>query len=261
MNCGRPRTAAAAAIAPRRKPRSPWHDLRKRHVTAPSATGPGTPCRRHAIGAIGMSALQARHTNLTKIPPNQTGRRNSTRLAGGKASHLASRTTISPCRRLLSCAPACSGGPLQGWLANTPPFRQAWCKMHPGLGLLRFAALLSDGAEADDDTLDAMFRADGNRRAGPACRLKRCGRNWPRVSWARSRPPCCGRFGRAACWKSCCRKSIALFGVPQIADDPGEVDLGDPAAALARRGGAPERPAGGALRPAHHECGQVRFPA
>ncbi|MFG1478984.1 tRNA nucleotidyltransferase [Xanthobacter sp. V4C-4] len=98
--------------------------------------------------------------------------------------------------------------------------------MHPGLGLLRFAALLSDGAEADDDTLDAMFE---QMEIGALDRLA------PEEMWQElaqglmgAQPSAMLRALRACGVLEIVLPEVhALFGVPQIADDPGEVDLGD----------------------------------
>lgn len=109
---------------------------------------------------------------------------------------------------------------------ETPSFPSELVQMHPGLGLLRFAALLSDGAEADDDTLDAMFE---QMETGALDRLP------PADVWQElvrglmgAKPSAMMRALRACgVLKVILPEVDAVFGVPQIADDPGEVDLGD----------------------------------
>lgn len=99
-------------------------------------------------------------------------------------------------------------------------------QLHPGLGLLRFAALLSDGAEADDDTLDAMFEQmeiGALDRLPPAEIWQELARGLEGV-----KPSAMLRALRACGVLEIVLPEVdALFGVPQIADDPGEVDLGD----------------------------------
>lgn len=99
-------------------------------------------------------------------------------------------------------------------------------QMHPGLGLLRFAALLSEGTEADDDTLDAMFE---QMEIGALDRLS------PADMWQElarglmgAKPSAMLRALRACGVLEIVLPEVhAIFGVPQISDDPGEVDLGD----------------------------------
>ncbi|MGR7997328.1 MULTISPECIES: tRNA nucleotidyltransferase [unclassified Xanthobacter] len=99
-------------------------------------------------------------------------------------------------------------------------------QVHPGLGILRLAALLAEGGAADDDTLDLMFEQmeigafDG---LAPA-------EMWPELARGlMATEP--GTMIRAL--HDCGVLEIilpevdTLFGVPQISDDPGEVDLGE----------------------------------
>lgn len=107
-----------------------------------------------------------------------------------------------------------------------PSFPTELVQMHPGLGLLRFAALLSEGTEADDDTLDAMFE---QMEIGALDRIP------PADIWRElaqglmgAKPSAMLRALRACGVLEIILPEVhALFGVPQIADDPGEVDLGD----------------------------------
>ncbi|MFH3478914.1 tRNA nucleotidyltransferase [Xanthobacter variabilis] len=109
---------------------------------------------------------------------------------------------------------------------DTSPFPSDLVQLHPGLGLLRFAALLSDGAEADDETLDAMFE---QMEIGALDRLP------PVEIWSElerglmgAKPSAMLRALRACGVLEIILPELdALFGVPQIADDPGEVDLGE----------------------------------
>ncbi|MDQ0504403.1 tRNA nucleotidyltransferase [Xanthobacter agilis] len=109
---------------------------------------------------------------------------------------------------------------------DSPPFPTDLVQMHPGLGLLRFAALLSEGADADEETLDAMFE---QMEIGAVDRLP------PRDVWLELERGLMGRKPSTMlhALRACGVLEIilpevhALFGVPQIADDPGEVDLGE----------------------------------
>ncbi|WP_454916775.1 tRNA nucleotidyltransferase [Xanthobacter sediminis] len=109
---------------------------------------------------------------------------------------------------------------------DTPSFLSELVQLHPGLGLLRFAALLTEGTEADDDTLDAMFE---QMEIGALDRLS------PADIWQElvqglmgAKPSTMLRALRACGVLEIVLPEVdALFGVPQIADDPGEVDLGE----------------------------------
>jgi len=106
------------------------------------------------------------------------------------------------------------------------PFPSDLVQLHPGLGLLRFAALLAEDSEADDDTLDAMFE---QMEIGALDSLS------PAEMWQEMerglmapRPSAMVRALRACGVLEIVLPEVnALFGVPQISDEPGEVDLGD----------------------------------
>lgn len=97
---------------------------------------------------------------------------------------------------------------------------------HPGLGILRLAALMAEGSAADEDTLDLMFE---QMEIGAFDRLP-ASEMWPELARGLM-APVPGTMIRTL--RDCGVLEIilpevdALFGVPQISDDPGEVDLGD----------------------------------
>ena len=98
---------------------------------------------------------------------------------------------------------------------------------HPGLGILRLAALLAEGdGELDEDALDAMFEqveAGELVDTGPA-------EMWPelvRGLMARSPAKMIQALRECGALPDVLPEVAALFGVPQIADDPAEVDLGE----------------------------------
>jgi tRNA nucleotidyltransferase (CCA-adding enzyme) len=98
---------------------------------------------------------------------------------------------------------------------------------HPGLGILRLAALLAEGdGELDEEALDAMFEqveAGELVDTAPA-------EMWPelvRGLMARSPSKMIQALRRCGALPEVPPEVAALFGVPQIADDPAEVDLGD----------------------------------
>ncbi len=107
-----------------------------------------------------------------------------------------------------------------------PSFPSDLVQLEPGLGLLRFAALLSEGAEADDDTLDAMFE---QMEIGALDRIS------PTDIWRElsaglmgPRPSAMLKALRAGGVLEAVLPEVHdLFGVPQISDEPGEVDLGE----------------------------------
>jgi tRNA nucleotidyltransferase (CCA-adding enzyme) len=99
-------------------------------------------------------------------------------------------------------------------------------QLDPGLGILRLAALLAEGqGELDEDSLDAMFeqRETGVLAATPAAAM------WPELARGlMARKP--GRMIQAlresGALSIVLPEVMALFGIPQIADDPAGVDLG-----------------------------------
>jgi tRNA nucleotidyltransferase (CCA-adding enzyme) len=115
-------------------------------------------------------------------------------------------------------------------------------QMHPGLGILRMAALFAEGDGAlDEEALDAMFeQVEAGVLASTAP-----SEMWPELvrGLMASSPAkmiqvlrACGALPKVL------PEMAALFGVPQIADDPAGVDLGDHllhALAEAARCGAP----------------------
>jgi tRNA nucleotidyltransferase (CCA-adding enzyme) len=123
-----------------------------------------------------------------------------------------------------------------------PPLPLDLVQTHPGLGLLRLAALLAEeDGELDEDALDAMAgQVEAGVLAGTAP-----SEMWPelvRGLMARSPATMIQVLRACGALPEVLLEMAALFGVPQIADDPAGVDLGDHllnALAEAARCGAP----------------------
>ncbi|MFG1345705.1 tRNA nucleotidyltransferase [Xanthobacter autotrophicus DSM 431] len=109
---------------------------------------------------------------------------------------------------------------------KTPPFLPAdLVQTHPGLSLLRLAALMAEGGEADEETLDLMFE---QMEIGALDSLS------PPQMWAEMArglmAPAPQRMVKAL--RECGVLEVvlpevdALFGVPQITDTADEIDLG-----------------------------------
>lgn len=107
------------------------------------------------------------------------------------------------------------------------PILPALAQTEPGLGVLRLAALLAEEeGPLDDDTLDTMFEPV---EQGELVDLP------PRAIWTELERGLMAPYparGLQALRASGALAEIlpevsALFGVPQIADDPAEVDLGE----------------------------------
>ncbi|HUI21400.1 MAG TPA: tRNA nucleotidyltransferase [Methylocella sp.] len=98
---------------------------------------------------------------------------------------------------------------------------------HPGLGILRLAALLAEGnCELDAEALDAMFEqieAGVLAETAPSAMWQELARGLMADSPAKMIRVlrACGALSKVL------PEVAALFGVPQIADDPAGVDLGD----------------------------------
>lgn len=107
-----------------------------------------------------------------------------------------------------------------------PALPADFVQTQPGLGILRLAALLAEGSAPDEDTLDLMFE---QMEIGAFDRLP-ASEMWPELARGLM-APVPGTMIRTL--RDCGVLEIilpevdALFGVPQISDDPGEVDLGD----------------------------------
>ncbi|MFZ1991652.1 MAG: tRNA nucleotidyltransferase [Alphaproteobacteria bacterium] len=98
--------------------------------------------------------------------------------------------------------------------------------MHPGLEILRLAALLAEGNALDEDALDVMFE---QMETGAVASVAPSD-IWPELARGlMSRSP--ALMIRAL--RECCvlgivlPEVVCLFGVPQIADEPAEVDIGE----------------------------------
>lgn len=121
-----------------------------------------------------------------------------------------------------------------------PPFLPAdLVQTHPGLALLRLAALLAEGSEADEDTLDLMFEQmeAGALDGLPAVEI------WPELERGLMAP---APAAMVKALRECgvlelvLPEVASLFGVPQITDTADEIDLGvlilDALTEAARRG-------------------------
>lgn len=109
--------------------------------------------------------------------------------------------------------------------SDNPPFFQM-LQTDPGLGVLHLAALMADVvAEPDDETLDAMqLQVEAGVLAGtPASDM------WPDLVhglMAGTPSNMIHALRECGALEEVLPEVAALFGVPQIADDPSEVDLG-----------------------------------
>lgn len=96
----------------------------------------------------------------------------------------------------------------------------------PGLSILRLAALLAEGGEADDDTLDLMFeQLESGALDGIAPALM-----WPEIARGLMAPfpaAMVGALRNCGVLEAVLPEVASLFGVPQITDGPDEIDLGD----------------------------------
>ncbi len=111
-------------------------------------------------------------------------------------------------------------------LPPSPPFQPSdFAQTHPGLALLRLAALLAEGSEADEETLDLMFEQmevgalDGLAPADI----------WSEVSRGLmgARPGTMVKALReCGVLEEILPEVSAIFGVPQITDTADEIDLG-----------------------------------
>jgi tRNA nucleotidyltransferase (CCA-adding enzyme) len=106
-------------------------------------------------------------------------------------------------------------------------FPADWVQTHPGLGVLRLAALFAEeDGELDEDALDAMFEqveAGELVDTAPA-------EMWPelvRGLMGRSPSKMVQALRQCGALSEVLPEVAALFGVPQIAEDPAQVDLGD----------------------------------
>lgn len=111
-------------------------------------------------------------------------------------------------------------------LPPSSPFQPAdFAQTHPGLALLRLSALLAEGSEADEETLDMMFEQmevgalDGLAPAEIWSELER-GLMAPRPGAMVKALRECGVL------ELLLPEVSSLFGVPQITDTADEIDLG-----------------------------------
>jgi tRNA nucleotidyltransferase (CCA-adding enzyme) len=106
-----------------------------------------------------------------------------------------------------------------------PSLPPGFAQTHPGLCVLRLAALLAEGDEADEDTLDLMFEQmeTGALSSTPPAGM------WPELArglMARSPSLMIRALRESGLLEIVLPEVSALFGVPQIAY-PTEVDIGD----------------------------------
>ncbi len=98
---------------------------------------------------------------------------------------------------------------------------------HPGLGILRLAALLAEeDGDLDEDALDAMFEQVEVGELVDTAPAEM----WPELArglMARSPSKMIRALRQCGALREVLPEVAALSGVPQIADDPAEVDLGD----------------------------------
>jgi len=107
-----------------------------------------------------------------------------------------------------------------------PPFLPSdLVQTHPGLALLRLAALLAEGSEADEDTLDLMFE---QMEVGALDSLSP-GEMWPELErglMAPSPATMVKALRECGVLEVVLPEVAGLFGVPQITDTADEIDLG-----------------------------------
>jgi tRNA nucleotidyltransferase (CCA-adding enzyme) len=98
--------------------------------------------------------------------------------------------------------------------------------LHSGLEILRLAALLAEGNALDEDTLDVMFEQMERGALDSVARSEM----WPELARGlmSHAPQIMIRALRECGVLEVVLPEVAcLFGVPQIADDPPEVDIGE----------------------------------
>ncbi|MDD2704096.1 MAG: hypothetical protein PHU07_01985 [Acidocella sp.] len=97
---------------------------------------------------------------------------------------------------------------------------------HPGLGLLRLAALLAErDGDVEDEDLETMF---GQMEAG-ALAITAASQIWPELARGLMAPApatMLRTLRESGCLQEILPEVASLFGVPQIADNLGETDLG-----------------------------------
>ena len=139
------------------------------------------------------------------------------------------------------------------------PFPPDFVRTNTGLGILRLAALLAEGdGELDEGSLESMFE---QMEAGVLVDTAPA-EMWPElVRGLMAASPAMMIRALRECGvleEIVLPEVAALFGVPQIADHPAEVDLGVHFAECACRSRPPRRAFGGALLSAGDECRQGR---
>jgi tRNA nucleotidyltransferase (CCA-adding enzyme) len=98
--------------------------------------------------------------------------------------------------------------------------------LHPGLEVLRLAALLAEGGVLDEDALDVMFEQMETGALASAAPSDM----WPELARGLMSPsPALMIRALRECGvlEIVMPEVASLFGVPQIADDPSEVDIGE----------------------------------
>ncbi len=124
---------------------------------------------------------------------------------------------------------------------KSTPLPRDLVPLHPGLEVLRFAALLAEGDALDEDALDVMFEQMETGALDSVARSQM----WPELArglMSRSPAMLIRALRECGILEIVLPEVAGLFGVAQIADDPAEVDIGEHllnALAEAARCGAP----------------------
>ena len=96
----------------------------------------------------------------------------------------------------------------------------------PGIEVLRLAALLADGKALDGETMDAMH-AEVQTGALESVSLADAWREFERGLMARAPALMIQALQASGALQIVLPEVASLFGVPQIADEPGQVDIGE----------------------------------
>jgi tRNA nucleotidyltransferase (CCA-adding enzyme) len=109
---------------------------------------------------------------------------------------------------------------------KSTPLPQDLVPLHPGLEILRLAALLAEADALDEDALDLMFEQMETGAVAAAAPSE----IWPELARGlMSRSPALMIQALRECGvlEIVLPEVASLFGVPQIADEPAEVDIGE----------------------------------
>jgi tRNA nucleotidyltransferase (CCA-adding enzyme) len=109
---------------------------------------------------------------------------------------------------------------------KTTPLPQDLVPLHPGLEVLRLAALIAEGDALDEEALDVMF-AQMETGALAAVSPSDAWRELARGLMSRSPAVMIQALRECGVLEIVLPEVANLFGVPQIADEPAEVDIGE----------------------------------